>query len=202
MSLNRRRFLESASAAVLSAAANVSGSARSAAPSEGNGDRIHCQILEYGGTVAEIAAALVAAQAGCQTILVERGNHFGGMMASGLGATDTLRERAFGGHFSEFLRRTREYYVHTYGSGSDQYRMTYDGFFMEPHVAETILNEMIGSRQGLQTMKRIELIEVAKQGNRVAGSVYKNRDTGARVTISHEVAIDGTYEGISPPRPE
>lgn len=160
-----------------------------------NGDRIQCQVLVYGGTVAGIAAALAAARAGCQTVLIERGNHFGGMMASGLGATDTLREKAFGGIFSEFLKRTREYYVETYGSGSDQYRMTYDGFFMEPRVAEMILDEMIRTQRGLQSIKGLELVEVVKQENRVTGSVYKNRDTGEKIIVSHEAAIDGTYEG-------
>jgi hypothetical protein len=154
-----------------------------------------CQVLAYGGTVAGIGAAICAARAGCETILVERGDHFGGMMAAGLGAIDTLRERAFGGIFGEFIKRIREYYVEKYGASSDQVRMTYDSLFMEPHVAETILGEMICAEARLQTFKRLELTHVVKQGSRVTGSVYKNRDTGESVHIAHAAAIDGTYEG-------
>jgi hypothetical protein len=162
---------------------------------KGEEDHIQCQVLVYGGTVAGIAAALAAAQMGCETVLIERGDHFGGMMASGLGAPDTLREKAFGGIFAEFLRQTREHYIEKYGRESDQYRLTHDGLFMEPHVAESILDEMIRSRRCLRSMKRLELIEVVKRENRVTGSVYRNRDTGEKISVSHEVAIDGTYEG-------
>jgi hypothetical protein len=159
------------------------------------GRQIQCQVLAYGGTVAGIGAAICAARAGCQTILVERGDHFGGMMASGLGAIDTLRERAFGGIFGDFIKRTREYYVEKYGAGSDELRMTYDSLFMEPHVAENILGEMIRAEARLQSFKQLELTRVVKHGSRVTGSFYKNRDTGEPVYITHETAIDGTYEG-------
>lgn len=159
------------------------------------GKDIQCQVLVYGGTVAGIAAALAASRMGCKTILIERGDHFGGMMASGLGAIDTLRENAFGGIFWEFLKRTREYYIETYGPESDQYRLTYDGFFMEAHVAERILGDMLSSQNELQGLKRLELIEVIKQGNLVEATIYKNRDTGERIRVSHAMAIDGTYEG-------
>jgi flavin-dependent dehydrogenase len=62
-------------------------------------------VLIYGGTVAGIAAALASSRMNCSTVLVERGDHLGGMMASGLGAIDTLRDGAFGGIFREFLQR-------------------------------------------------------------------------------------------------
>lgn len=145
--------------------------------------------------MAGIAAALAAARAGCKTILIERGNHFGGMTASGLGSIDTLRENAFGGIFNEFLVRVREYYFATYGKNSEQYRLTYNGFFMEPHVAETILDGMLEAQKGLKIFKKLELVEVVKDGNSVVASVYRNRNTDERVDIQHAVAIDGTYEG-------
>ncbi len=156
---------------------------------------MQCEVLVYGGTVAGIAAALSAARMGCKTILIERGDHFGGMMASGLGAIDSLRENAFGGIFYEFLKRVREYYIETYGSGSDQYRMTYDGFFMEPHVAESILAQMLDSQTDLQCLKRLELKTIQKSGNSLHGTVYLDRDSGQTLSISHQMAIDGTYEG-------
>src|SRR5688572_27755021 len=96
------------------------------------------EVVVYGGAIAGVTAAIAAARAGCRTLLVERGDHLGGMTTSGLGSIDTLRDNAFGGIFHEFLGRIREYYFQTHGEHSEQYRLTYGGFFMEPHVAEKI----------------------------------------------------------------
>jgi len=128
-------------------------------------------------------------------MLIERGDHFGGMTASGLGSIDTLRDNAFGGIFYEFLNRVRQYYVETYGNGSEQFRLTYGGYFMEPHVAERILNDMMGSQDHLTTLKRHELRRVLKHGDAVIASEYLDRDSGEMLRVSHNVAIDGTYEG-------
>ena len=152
-------------------------------------------VAVYGATVAGIAAAIAASRAGCRTLLIERGDHFGGMTASGLGSIDTLRDNAFGGIFHEFLRRVREHYFHAYGKDSEQYRLTYGGFFMEPGVAEDVLNDMIQSENALHTRKRLELAAVIKHQQAVVGSTYTDRDTGEIIRFSHRVAIDGTYEG-------
>ena len=84
----RRDFLSSAG--ILSGAAAV----------ERRTDSLTAQVLVYGGTVAGIGAALAAARMGCQPVLIERGEHFGGMAASGLGGIDTLRDNAFGASFA------------------------------------------------------------------------------------------------------
>src|ERR1043166_7580440 len=139
---------------------------------------MQCDVVVYGGAIAGVTAAIAAARAGCRTLLVERGNHLGGMTTSGLGSIDTLRDNAFGGIFHEFLGRVREYYFRTYGKESEQYRLTYGGFFMEPHVAEKILSEMVASETNLQTHYRLELLEVTKDENAVIGSTYRHRDTG------------------------
>ena len=156
---------------------------------------LQCQVLVYGGTVAGIAAALASARMGCQTILVERGDHFGGMTTSGLGLVDTLREEAFGGIVSEFLAQVRAHYRETYGEDSDQNRLTYGGYFMEPHVAQRIIDDMLANQPKLQTFTRLELVDISKRDNILTASVYKNRDNDEHVLITHDVAIDGTYEG-------
>jgi hypothetical protein len=152
-------------------------------------------VVVYGGAIAGVTAALAAARAGCRTLLIERGDHIGGMTASGLGSIDTLRDNAFGGIFHEFLSRVRRYYFQTYGKDSEQYRLTYGGFFMEPHVAEKVLLEMVAAEKNLQTLYRLELLEVIKEENTVIGSSYRHRDAGQILRVSHRVAIDGTYEG-------
>ena len=152
-------------------------------------------MLVYGGTASGVAAALAASRMGCSTVLIERGDHFGGMTASGLGSIDTLRDGAYGGIFYEFLSRVREYYFETYGKQSEQYRLTYGGYFMEAHVAENILKQMIGEEKRLRAVKRHQLTRVLKSDGTVVASVYLDRDSGREVGISHTVAIDATYEG-------
>ncbi len=154
-----------------------------------------CEILVYGGTVSGIAAALGAARKGRKTLLLERGSHWGGMTASGLGVIDTMREEAFGGIMAELLGHVRTHYRQQYGEDSDQYRLTYGGYFMEPHVAESILTEMLASQANLTCMTECELVSAVLSGKTLTGSVYTNRSSGEQFLVRHKVAIDGTYEG-------
>ena len=153
------------------------------------------EVLVYGGTVAGIAAALTSARSGRKTILIERGEHFGGMTASGLGLVDSLRENAFGGIHTEFLSQIRSEYETQYGPGSDQHSLTLDGRFMEPGVSERILDEMIAAESNLQIYKRHELITVIKEGDTVVSSRYRDQANENTILVQHKVAIDGTYEG-------
>ena len=153
------------------------------------------EVLVYGGTVAGIAAALASARCGRKTILIERGIHFGGMAASGLGLVDSLRENAFGGIHTEFLSHIRTYYENQYGPDSDQYGLTLGGRFMEPGVSEKILDQMIAAETNLQAFKNLELSEVIVEGDTVVGSRYRDRTNENTISIQHKVAIDGTYEG-------
>ena len=133
------------------------------------------EVLVYGGTVAGITAALAAARSGRKTILIERSNHFGGMVASGLGLVDSLRENAFGGIHTEFLSEIRNFYEAQYGPDSDQYNLTLGGRIMEPSTSEKILDEMIAVEANLQAFKQLELIEVIKEDNIVISSRYQDR---------------------------
>ena len=51
-------------------------------------------VVVYGATAAGVAAAVAAARAGARTVLIERGDHLGGMVSSGLGMIDLLRPNA------------------------------------------------------------------------------------------------------------
>ncbi|MFN3420551.1 MAG: FAD-dependent oxidoreductase, partial [Armatimonadota bacterium] len=69
----------------------------------------HYDVIVIGATPAGIAAAISAARLGCKTALVERTTHIGGMMTSGLSATDRRYRQASGGLFAEFLRRVERF---------------------------------------------------------------------------------------------
>lgn len=152
-------------------------------------------VLVYGGTVAGVAAAIAAARMGCSVLLVERGDHIGGMTASGLGSIDTTRPSAFGGIFVEFIDRVRRHYTETYGAESEQYRLTYGGLFMEPHVAGAILLEMIRETPGIDLRTRLELVTATTRGASLEGATFRSRDTRALFAVTASVSIDGTYEG-------
>jgi flavin-dependent dehydrogenase len=156
---------------------------------------ISADVLVYGGTVAGIAAAIAAARMGCSVVLVERGDHIGGMTASGLGSIDTTRPSAFGGIFVEFVDRVRRHYIETYGPQSEQYRLTYGGLFMEPKVASSILLKMVRETSGIDLRTRLELVGASLSGRKLEGATFRSRDTGAEVVVTAKTAIDGTYEG-------
>ena len=72
-------------------------------------------VVVYGGTVAGVVAALAAARAGKRTMLIERGDHLGGMVDSGLGMIDLLRPHAVSIIELEYKNKVIEFYSQTYG---------------------------------------------------------------------------------------
>jgi hypothetical protein len=109
-------------------------------------------LVIYGGTSAGVSAAVQAARMGCRVILVEPGNHLGGMTSGGLGATDIGKKRAIGGMAHEFYQRVRRHYENA-ASWKYERRADFKGtghdskddaaWTFEPHVAEKICNDLI-----------------------------------------------------------
>ena len=64
----------------------------------------------YGGNASGCIAAIQAARMGKSTILVAPGGQIGGMITSGLTATDMNRHTAIGGVTAEFYGRIYDYY--------------------------------------------------------------------------------------------
>ena len=151
------------------------------------------EVLVYGGTAGGVAAAIAAARAGCAVLLVESGDHIGGMMASGLGAIDLLRFNSVGGIFREFLDKVRHFYEGTYGENSEQYRLTWGGVFMEPHVAESTLDQMVKAESLVQVLKRTSLVGALLEDQRLLGARFGHGDR--TLDIRAQVTIDATYEG-------
>ncbi|HWC90564.1 MAG TPA: FAD-dependent oxidoreductase, partial [Pirellulales bacterium] len=54
-------------------------------------------VVIYGGTSSGIVAALQAARMGKRVVLIEPGEHLGGLTSGGLGATDIGNKQAIGG---------------------------------------------------------------------------------------------------------
>src|SRR5712671_6203302 len=67
-------------------------------------------VVVYGGTSGGVAAAVQTSRMGKSAILIEPGQHLGGLSSGGLGATDIGNKAAIGGISREFYRRVGKVY--------------------------------------------------------------------------------------------
>jgi hypothetical protein len=163
-------------------------------------------IVIYGGNAAGIAAAVQAKRMGKSVVVVAPEQHLGGLMASGLGWTDSGNKAAIGGISREFFHRVWLAYQDpgfwkwqprgqfgARGQGS----AAVDGdartmWTFEPHVAEGIFDNWV--RENSIVVHRNEWLDrqhgVTLQDGRIvamttlSGNVYEGR-----------MFIDATYEG-------
>src|SRR5215470_13691503 len=90
-------------------------------------------VCVYGGTSAGVIAAYSASKMGKRVILVEPGQHLGGLSSGGLGYTDIGNKYAITGLALDFYRRLGRHYG------------KFEQWIFEPHVAEQIFNDYIRS---------------------------------------------------------
>jgi hypothetical protein len=140
-------------------------------------ETIKTDICVYGGTAGGVATAVQAARMGKQVVLLEFGNHLGGMTSGGLGQTDIGNKAAIGGISREFYRRVGKKY------GKDE------SWIFEPHVAEQVLFEMI-NETGVPLYFEQRLARVTRWGPRILGIEMENGRE-----IQAKIFIDATYEG-------
>ena len=153
----------------------------------------------YGGTSAGVIAAVQAATMGKKVILVEAGQHLGGMSVEGLGGTDIDNQPfrnspAVGGLSLEFYRRINAHYGRSAkfeamlaASGKDTSLWRF-----EPHVAEAVWEAWV-AEAGITVLRGHRLKETAgvtKDGARITTLHFEN---GAEVRA--KMFIDATYEG-------
>lgn len=111
-------------------------------------------ICIYGGTASGVIAAVQAATMGKSVVLIEPGKHVGGMTSGGLGNTDIGKQETIGGLTRKFYQQVHQWYqdaAHWKYQAQPDFlqtakpaRITPDALFVfEPHVAETIMNQML-----------------------------------------------------------
>ena len=156
-------------------------------------------VVVYGGSSAGVAAAVQSARMGKSVIVIEQGDHIGGLTSGGLGQTDTGNKSVIGGVSREFYREIKKFYdkpsAWKFEKPEDysRYRPKDDAMWtFSPSVAEAVFNKMLylknipvvkGQRLNRETGVRID-------GQRIAsitmesGEIYEGR-----------MFIDATYEG-------
>lgn len=138
---------------------------------------VEADVCVYGGNAAGTVAAIQAKRMGNSVVLLEFGNHIGGLTSGGLGATDIGNKAAIGGIAREFYQRLGKHYG------------TNEMWTFEPGVAERTLREML-KEADVPVYFQQRLKSVKKKGNRITeikmenGQVYRAK-----------MFIDATYEG-------
>jgi hypothetical protein len=136
-------------------------------------------VVVYGATSAGVCAAVAAASAGASVVLLEPGQHVGGMTSGGLGYTDVGDARVVGGPAARFRLDVADHYRVPVGR--------YAG--PEPHVAEAVfrrwldhprISVVFGCSPGPVSVRDERIVAVQDSGGRTyAGGVF----------------IDASYEG-------
>ena len=143
---------------------------------------INADICVYGGNSGGIIAAVQAARMGKKVALIVQNNHLGGMTSGGLGWTDIGHADGDTGSYIQGV--AREFYNRV----GQNYGVSTSWSF-EPHVAETVFNQMIQAA-GVTTYTNESLFSVVKQGQQI---VALTMDSGNLYRA--KVFIDATYEG-------
>lgn len=143
-------------------------------------------VVVFGATSGGVTAAVQAARMGKTVILLEPGNHVGGMTSSGLGLIDIKGTDSVGGLAREFFDRVGKHYA---AENIELKKFGNQGWTVEPHVAEEIFNGMLN-----ETKAPVEfgfrLAAASKSGARITGI----QDESGRV-VRGKMFIDASYEG-------
>lgn len=142
-------------------------------------------VCVYGGTSAGVIAAYTAAKMNKKVILIEPGNHLGGLTSGGLGFTDIGNKYAITGVARDFYRRMGKHYG------------KFETWIFEPHAAEQIFNDYIKEAK-VPVLYNYRIIDAGKlngviQHIEVENSTAPNSSTNK--TITAKMFIDCSYEG-------
>jgi hypothetical protein len=155
---------------------------------------VEADVCVYGGTSGGVIAAVQAARLGKRVMIVEPGQHLGGMTAGGLSAVDIGDPRAVGGIAREYFTRL---------AGSCGKTLAWDrpfarkgggpatggAYSIEPHEAERVFNDMAREARA-DVYFGARLVSVKKDGARIVELVAED----GRM-FRAKMFLDTTYEG-------
>lgn len=164
-------------------------------------------VVIYGGTSAGVMAAIQAARQGQDVILIEPGQHFGGMSVEGLGGSDIDNHGEFqnspavGGLALEFYRRVAKHY-----GNEDRFRVMNIVigkqpalWRFEPHVAEKIFADWLEEYPQIKQFHGTRLqadsaVRFDDKQRRIA-VLQCESPLDQQIDFGGDVFIDATYEG-------
>ena len=156
-------------------------------------------VVVMGGTAGGIATAVRTAREGIDTRLITIQDHLGGALPS-LGGLDSFYEGNRAPILQSFLDAVDEYYRETSGPESDDYALATGRTVphlrcFEPHVAETILEELVAVEDAVSVTRGYVVDTVDRDTERIRSLTVRSLDTGDRRTVAADFFVDATYEG-------
>lgn len=156
-------------------------------------------VVIYGATSAGVAAAIQTSRMGLRAVILEPGQHPGGLTTGGLGFTDSGNKEVIGGISREFYQRIKKYYDNPAAwkqepsSQFDRYHAADDAMWVfEPHVAELVFQQMI-QEAGVKVCFG-ERLAMADGVKKLDGRIISVKMVSGN-SFSGRVFIDATYEG-------
>lgn len=150
--------------------------------------QVTADVVVYSATPSGIMASIEAAHLGKKVVLLEPGQHVGGMSSSGLGATDLYSMNAIGGLVQTFFQTVKSVY------GADGVPLPAgfaNGTDYAPHIAEQAFNQMLGAQSSNITVVFGAGLSSISQ----TGTVINNVTMSNAVAYAAKEFIDASYEG-------
>lgn len=148
-----------------------------------------------------IATAVRAAREGLRVLLVNRTQHLGGILSSGLGVWDTLYEGHRAPIYDEVRQAIFDHYRMTYGEKSPQFRNAVPGKSghtngkFEPCVAEAVLTSLVERETNLSVLKGYVAVAVQRDGALLRSVTLREFDGIKTRQVAARIFADCSYEG-------
>lgn len=161
----------------------------------------HHDLVVVEATPGGIATAVRAAREGLHVLLVNRTQHLGGILSSGLGVWDTVHEGKRSPIYDEVRHAIMDHYRTTYGEKSPQYIAALPGKSghtngrFEPSIAEKILTELVVREKNITLLKGYVPSAVEREGRLIRAVTLKEFQGSQTRHVSASYFADCTYEG-------
>ncbi|MFT3700887.1 MAG: FAD-dependent oxidoreductase [Agriterribacter sp.] len=141
-------------------------------------------VCVYGGTSSGVIAAYTAKKMGKSVLLIEPGNHLGGLTSGGLGYTDIGNKFAISGLALDYYRRIGKHYG------------KFEQWIFEPHIAENLFKEYI-QRGNVDVLFSRRLKKVKKSQATIESIVLESsvNNSDKDIIVDAKVFLDCSYEG-------
>ena len=156
-------------------------------------------VVVFGGTPGGISAAVAASRAlgvpnataatPARVVLIEPSKWIGGMASGGLGCTDRVGEKSYGGLAREFVNRTNARYLPAGGGPRPRLAHCLTHAAFEPHIATEVFHEML-AEANVDVVISSRLVRVHRVGTQLT-----SLELSSGSTVEGRVMIDGSYEG-------
>lgn len=155
-----------------------------------NLETYEADVVIVGGGTSGVPAAIQAARMGSNVLIVEETEWLGGMLTSaGVSATDGNHQMP-SGIWGEFRQKLYDHY----GGPEAVFTGWVSNTLFEPHVGNTIFQEMVEAEENITVMHGYRLESATVSDGRIVSAEFSSKND-KRLRVSGQVFIDGTEYG-------